>query len=119
MSALLEVHGLAKSYGGIAAVKDVSFEARSGEMVAIIGPSGSGKSTLLSLLGLLDAPDSGSLSLDGKELASLSESERTHFRAKQVGFLMRNMLQQCVDMLLQDIQGAYIQSLSSLSSPRH
>lgn len=90
---MLTISNLKKSFssgaGDVTAVKDVSFEARSGEMVAIIGPSGSGKSTLLSLLGLLDAPDSGSLSLDGKELASLSESERTHFRAKQVGFVFQ------------------------------
>ena len=90
---MLAIANLKKSFstsaGDVPAVNDVSFTAKPGEMVAIIGPSGSGKSTLLSMLGLLDSPDSGSLTLDGRELASLSPAERTHFRAKQVGFVFQ------------------------------
>jgi len=90
---VLAIANLKKSFstsaGDVPAVNDVSFTAKPGEMVAIIGPSGSGKSTLLSMLGLLDSPDSGSLTLDGRELASLSPAERTHFRAKQVGFVFQ------------------------------
>jgi len=90
---VLTIANLKKSFstsaGDVPAVNDVSFAAKPGEMVAIIGPSGSGKSTLLSMLGLLDSPDSGSLTLDGRELASLSPAERTHFRAKQVGFVFQ------------------------------
>lgn len=90
---MLTIANLKKSFstsaGDVTAVNDVSFAAKPGEMVAIIGPSGSGKSTLLSMLGLLDSPDSGSLTLDGRELASLSPAERTHFRAKQVGFVFQ------------------------------
>lgn len=90
---MLTIANLKKSFstsaGDVPAVNDVSFAAKPGEMVAIIGPSGSGKSTLLSMLGLLDSPDSGSLTLDGRELASLSPAERTHFRAKQVGFVFQ------------------------------
>jgi len=90
---MLDVHGLTKKFqsGGseVLAVSDVSFSARDGEMVAIVGPSGSGKSTLLALLGLLDAPDAGSITLDGRELASIGASDRTEFRAKRVGFIFQ------------------------------
>ena len=90
---MLSVENLDKSFvtpaGAVHAVDHVSFVANAGEMVAIIGPSGSGKSTLLSLLGLLDSPDSGSIDIDGSELGSLSSSERTHFRAHEVGFIFQ------------------------------
>jgi putative ABC transport system ATP-binding protein len=90
---MLTVENLEKSFttpaGDVHAVDDVSFVANTGEMVAIVGPSGSGKSTLLSLLGLLDAPDSGSIEIDGRELGNLSSSERTKFRAHDVGFVFQ------------------------------
>jgi putative ABC transport system ATP-binding protein len=90
---MLTVKDLDKTFltqaGNVHAVNNVSFVANSGEMVAIIGPSGSGKSTLLSLLGLLDAPDSGSIDIDGTELGGLSSSARTSFRAHDVGFIFQ------------------------------
>jgi putative ABC transport system ATP-binding protein len=90
---MLNVKELDKTFstpaGDVHAVRKVSFVANTGEMVAIIGPSGSGKSTLLSLLGLLDAPDAGSIDLDGTELGSLSAKLRTQFRARQVGFVFQ------------------------------
>lgn len=90
---MLSVKNLNKSFhtssGDVQAVKDVSFDAKNGEVVAIIGASGSGKSTLLSLLGLLDAPDSGSIELDTVELGSLDSRGRTTYRARQVGFVFQ------------------------------
>jgi putative ABC transport system ATP-binding protein len=90
---MLTVSNLEKSFhthaGDVQAVKDVSFTAEKGQMVAIVGPSGSGKSTLLSLLGLLDSPDAGSITIDGEELGELSASQRTEFRARQVGFIFQ------------------------------
>jgi len=90
---MLKVDHLSKSFhtdaGDVHAVRDVSFMARNGEIVAIVGASGSGKSTLLSLLGLLDAPDSGSIDIDGVELASLDNAGRTTYRAHQVGFVFQ------------------------------
>ena len=90
---MLSVESLDKSFvtpaGDVHAVDHVSFVANAGEMLAIIGPSGSGKSTLLSLFGLLDAPDSGSINIDGKELGSLTASARTNFRAHDVGFIFQ------------------------------
>ncbi len=90
---MLKVDKLNKTFhtaaGDVHAVRDVSFQADNGEMVAIIGASGSGKSTLLALLGLLDAPDKGSIDLDGVELAHLDSSGRTQYRSHQVGFVFQ------------------------------
>jgi putative ABC transport system ATP-binding protein len=90
---MLKVHDLNKTFhtgaGEVHAVSNVAFQADDGEMVAIIGASGSGKSTLLSLLGLLDAPDTGSIDLDGVELANLDSGGRTKYRSRQVGFVFQ------------------------------
>jgi putative ABC transport system ATP-binding protein len=90
---MLKVANLDKTFhtgaGEVHAVSNVSFDAKNGEMLAIIGASGSGKSTLLSLLGLLDAPDKGSIDIDGVELASLDSAGRTKFRSRQVGFVFQ------------------------------
>jgi putative ABC transport system ATP-binding protein len=90
---MLKVDNLNKSFhtgaGDVHAVKDVTFNASDGEMLAIIGASGSGKSTLLALLGLLDAPDKGSIDLDGIELANLDAAGRTKYRSHQVGFVFQ------------------------------
>jgi putative ABC transport system ATP-binding protein len=90
---MLKVANLDRTFrtgaGDVHAVQDVTFDAKNGEMVAIIGASGSGKSTLLSLLGLLDSPDGGSIDIDGVELASLDSAGRTKFRSRQVGFVFQ------------------------------
>jgi putative ABC transport system ATP-binding protein len=90
---MLTVDRLNKTFktdgGDVHAVRDVSFHAADGEMVAIIGASGSGKSTLLSLLGLLDAPDTGSIDMNGTQLAHLDSTGRTKYRSRQVGFVFQ------------------------------
>jgi putative ABC transport system ATP-binding protein len=90
---MLKVENLNKTFhtgaGDVHAVQNVSFNAANGEMLAIVGASGSGKSTLLALLGLLDAPDKGSIDLDGVELANLDSSGRTKYRSHQVGFVFQ------------------------------
>ncbi len=90
---MLKVENLNKTFhtpaGDVHAVQNVTFNAQDGEMVAIIGASGSGKSTLLALLGLLDAPDKGSIDLDGVELANLDSGGRTKYRSHQVGFVFQ------------------------------
>lgn len=72
------------------ALNGVSLEVREGEFVAIMGPSGCGKSTLLNILGLLDNPTSGSYLLDGKEVASLKEKDRTKLRKGVIGFVFQS-----------------------------
>ena len=72
------------------ALNGVSMEVGDGEFVAVMGPSGCGKSTLLNILGLLDNPTSGQYWLDGQEVGSLRERERTLFRRGRIGFVFQS-----------------------------
>ena len=72
------------------ALNGVSLEVKEGEFVAIMGPSGCGKSTLLNILGLLDNPSEGKYLLDGKEVSTLKESERTDIRKGVIGFVFQS-----------------------------
>ncbi len=73
-TALLQVRGLSKAFGGLRAVQDVSFELASGEMLALIGPNGAGKSTCFNMVNGQLAPDAGSVRLGGVELVGLKPS---------------------------------------------
>jgi putative ABC transport system ATP-binding protein len=75
--------------GPVAALRDVSFRVDGGEYVAITGPSGCGKSTLLHLMGCVDTPTSGSIALEGREVASLSDFERSRIRLTRIGFVFQ------------------------------
>lgn len=70
-------------------LRGVDLDVRPGERVAIIGPSGSGKTTLLQLLGALDAPDAGTVSVDGQDLAALDERQRGLLRNRRIGFVFQ------------------------------
>ena len=72
------------------ALNKVSFEVKKGEFVAVMGPSGCGKSTLLNVLGLLDNPTDGHYWLDGQDVGSLRESQRTQVRKGQIGFVFQS-----------------------------
>lgn len=90
---LLEVHHICKTYGkdetAVNALKDVSFSVPKGEYVAIVGESGSGKSTLLNMLGALDAPTSGKVLIDNRDIFAMKESELTIFRRRNIGFIFQ------------------------------
>ncbi len=90
---LIDIQNLTKTYeqAGVIthALKDVSFSIDNGEHVAIIGTSGSGKSTLLHILGCLDIPTSGSYTLAGKQVATLSLEERAQIRNQTLGFIFQ------------------------------
>ena len=75
--------------GGVEALRQVSLCVARGEMAAIVGPSGSGKSTLLNLVGTLDRPSSGSVSIDGHDVAALSDRELSALRAQRIGFVFQ------------------------------
>ncbi|GGG03608.1 macrolide ABC transporter ATP-binding protein [Paenibacillus albidus] len=91
---ILKTKELKKCYGSgdtaVHALDGVNFDVESGEFVAIIGTSGSGKSTLLHMLGGLDRPTSGSVTVDGKEIFSLKDEELTIFRRRKIGFVFQN-----------------------------
>jgi putative ABC transport system ATP-binding protein len=73
----------------VEALRDISFDVQRGEFVSVVGPSGSGKSTLFYLLGGLTHPDGGSVVLDGQDLASLTDSQRTRMRKRKIGFVFQ------------------------------
>ena len=88
---VLQVQDLTKKYGEgeseVIALDHVSFSVEKGEFVAIIGASGSGKSTLMNLIGGIDVPSSGSVVIDGKEIAKMNESEMAIFRRRNIGMV--------------------------------
>ena len=97
----LAVEHIAKQYPTrgepLAVLRDVSLELRGGENVAVLGPSGSGKSTLLWILGALEPPSSGRVTLDGQDPATLAEPDLARFRNRQIGFVFQDhhLLPQC------------------------
>ncbi len=91
---VLETKDLKKYYGRgdtlVKALDGVSLRVEDGEFVAIVGTSGSGKSTLLHMLGGLDRPDSGSVTVAGKEIFSLKDEALTIFRRRKIGFVFQS-----------------------------
>ena len=91
---ILETRELRKFYGSgeteVRALDGVNLTVEKGEFVAVVGTSGSGKSTLLHMLGGLDRPTSGTVTVDGRELSALKDEELTIFRRRKIGFVFQN-----------------------------
>ena len=91
---VLETKDLRKVYGTgdteVRALDGVDLTVEQGEFVAVVGTSGSGKSTLLHMLGGLDRPTSGTVSVDGRDIFSLKDEELTIFRRRKIGFVFQN-----------------------------
>src|SRR5258707_14221978 len=88
----LELEAVAKTYGSdppVPALQGVSFSIHAGELVAIVGPSGSGKSTLLHLMGTLERPTAGRVSITGLDRAERSDRELAAVRATRIGFVFQ------------------------------
>jgi putative ABC transport system ATP-binding protein len=90
---MLEVKNVSKTFatpgGQVHALKDISFKVKTGEFVSIIGKSGSGKSTLLSILGALDTPSDGSITVDDTAIEKLGAHQQTKYRGKKIGFVFQ------------------------------
>jgi putative ABC transport system ATP-binding protein len=93
MSAFIEAKDLRKTYRigkvDVPALRGISFSVQKGEFVTIVGPSGSGKSTLFYMLGGLTRADSGSVTIDDVDFATLSDAERTRLRKSKIGFVFQ------------------------------
>ena len=91
---ILQTEKLKKIYGSgdteVHALDGVDLQVEKGEFVAVVGTSGSGKSTLLHMLGGLDRPTSGTVTVDGKKIFSLKDEELTIFRRRKIGFVFQN-----------------------------
>jgi lipoprotein-releasing system ATP-binding protein len=87
--AILKAEEMQKSYGALKVLKGVDLEVGKGEVVAIVGASGAGKSTLLHILGTLDAPDSGRLSINGKNALQQTPAALAQFRNRHIGFVFQ------------------------------
>jgi len=92
--ALLQLDGIQKVFTTdeveTHALSSIHLSVQKGEWLAIIGPSGSGKTTLLAILGLLDTPSAGAYTLDGKPVANLDATERSHVRNRHIGFIFQS-----------------------------
>ena len=89
---MIDISNLTREFNGkrkVVALAGVSLSIAKGEMVSLVGPSGSGKSTLLNLIGALDTPSSGEISIDGVRLSGLSDNELTRVRRDKIGFIFQ------------------------------
>lgn len=86
---MVEVSHLVKKYGNLKVVNDVSLQIQRGELVSITGASGAGKSTLLHLMGALDVPDAGKVTIDGVDLFALPSRKQARFRNEKIGFVFQ------------------------------
>jgi len=93
MEQVIQFEDVVKIYplkaGDVTALDHISFSVERGEFISIMGPSGSGKSTLLSLMGCLDTPSSGSISMSGRAIRNMSDEELTSFRRDKIGFIFQ------------------------------
>lgn len=86
---MLEARGILKQYGSLKVLQNIDLSVATGEIVSIIGSSGAGKTTLLHILGTLDNPDAGELSLHGKRYDRLSGKALSAFRNQHIGFVFQ------------------------------
>ncbi len=86
---MIKAQNIHKSYGELEVLKGISLSVGRGEVVSIVGQSGAGKTTLLQILGTLSAMDSGSLSIDGKEVSTLGDNALADFRNHHIGFVFQ------------------------------
>ncbi len=86
---MLSAKGIHKNYGQLEVLKGVDLELNKGEIVSIVGPSGSGKSTLLHILGTLDRPASGTISINNNQVNAFNDKQLAAFRNENIGFVFQ------------------------------
>jgi len=86
---MIKLTDVEQTYGAMKVLEHVSFEAKEGELIALVGPSGSGKSTLLQLLGLLQTPSGGRIQFDDRLLQDTSDEQRRRMRLLEIGFIFQ------------------------------
>lgn len=89
MNEMIQTQGITKSFGALQVLKGIDLTIGKGEIVTIVGPSGAGKTTLLQIIGTLDQPDSGSLTINGTDVSRLNEKALSAFRNKNIGFVFQ------------------------------
>jgi putative ABC transport system ATP-binding protein len=111
MSAVLELDGVTKTYGSdapVRALRGVGFRVEAGELVAILGPSGSGKSTLLHVMGTLERPSSGRVSITGLDVEELTDRELAAVRATRIGFVFQQFFLAEHSTLLENVANGLV-----------
>src|SRR3546814_434472 len=86
---MLQATGIYKSYGALPILKGVDLHVAKGEIVSLVGASGAGKSTLLHIVGTLDKPDRGTVSLRGTDIGALNAKQLSAFRNEHIGFVFQ------------------------------
>ena len=86
---MIQLQGITKSFGSLQVLRGIDLNIDKGEIVSIVGPSGAGKTTLLQIMGTLDAPDSGMITIDGTLVGRMKEKELSAFRNKHIGFVFQ------------------------------
>ena len=86
---MIEIKGIKKSFGDLQVLKGIDLTINKGEIVSIVGPSGAGKTTLLQIIGTLDKPDNGRITIDGTDISSMNKKQLSEFRNKHIGFVFQ------------------------------
>ncbi len=86
---MIELKGITKSFGSLQVLRGIDLEITEKEVISIVGPSGAGKTTLLQIMGTLDAPDSGTVHVNGTSVARMGEKELAAFRNRNIGFVFQ------------------------------
>lgn len=86
---MIDIKGIKKSFGSLEVLKGIDLHIDKGEVVSIVGPSGAGKTTLLQIIGTLDRPDTGTITIDGIDVSKLSSKKLSDFRNQHIGFVFQ------------------------------
>lgn len=86
---MIQLEGITKSFGNLQVLRGIDMRVEKGEVVSIVGPSGAGKTTLLQIMGTLDMPDAGTVTINGTQVNRMKERELSAFRNRHIGFVFQ------------------------------